>query len=394
MKIAINTWFINQLTTGSGQYLGHLLDMYLHQCADHTFLLCGPRTSPIAWTDGGLVHCGGTVHRGAVCGEWQTLHTPFDGINNNLAKVWFEQVSFPRACRRWGADLIHVPYWASPLFSSIPVVVTIHDLIPLLLPEYEGGMLGKVYNRLVSASARRAAYVLTDSEASRQDIIRCLHIPAGRVEAIWLAAEERFHPVHDAALLQAVRERYALPLRYLLYLGGFDVRKNVPDILRAFACLEAPDVSLVIAGKLPAQESPFFPSPRRLANELGLEARVRFTGWVDEKDKPAMYSAAEGFIFPSCYEGFGLPPLEAMACGTPVIVSQASSLPELVGEAGLYVEPGNVESLVEAMRHLIEDESLRGCLREAALTQARRFSWAQTAQATLAACAQVAPIGI
>jgi glycosyltransferase involved in cell wall biosynthesis len=380
MRIAINAWFVDRPTTGSGQYLTHLLTEYAARHAEHAYLLC-IRANQAARPE--------VIELPCPPFEQQGVRTPFDGRGRHLAKLWFEQVSFPLAARRWGSDLLHVPYWASPLLSPSPAVVTVHDLIPVLLPAYQGGMLGKWYNRLVGLSARRAARVLTDSEASRQDIVRHLRVPPHRVQAILLAAEERFQPIDDAATLSRVRTKYDLPPRYLLYLGGFDVRKNVPGILRAYARFQGagtdPDVGLVIAGQLPAQESAFTPSPQRIAAEEGLLERVRFTGWVDEEDKPALYSAAIAFTFPSLYEGFGLPPLEAMACGTPVIASDRGSLPEVVGDGGLCVDADDVEAIAQAMGRIVGDVSLRETLREAGLAQARAYGWSRTAQETMEA---------
>jgi len=371
MKIALNAWFIDQPTTGSGQYLSHLLDEYRARYSSHTFLLCGPQAAPPAPL--------------ANCCLWQQLRTPFDRLHPHMAKVWFEQVSFPHAARRWQADLLHVPYWASPLWTSCPTVVTIHDLIPLLLPEYGGGTLGRLYTRLVSASARRATHVLTDSQASRRDIITHLGIAASRVEAIWLAVDPHLRPVSDQAEIARVRQKYALPPRYLLYLGGFDVRKNVRGILHAFARLDPSGFRLVLAGKLPVQDTPFFPAPQRIAQELGIADRVRLIGRVDEKDKAALYSAAHVLVFPSHYEGFGLPPLEAIVCGTPVIVSNTSSLPEVVGKAGIAVPPHDTAALAEAMRRMIGDLEGYEKLKAACAPQAARFSWTRTADQTFAA---------
>jgi glycosyltransferase involved in cell wall biosynthesis len=401
MRIALNAWFIGQPTTGSGQYLAHLLAEYAARPAGHRVLLCGRtgQQSPDA------------TNADPASFEWQNLHTPFDdglssvarrpssvirrslsvaprpssNLKRHLAKLWFEQVGFPRACRRWGADLAHTPYWASPLFSRTPTVVTIHDLIPILLPAYGGGQLGRLYVRLVTLSARRAAHVLTDSHASRRDIVARLHVPASRVEAIHLAAGDHFQPVNDPQALDQARDKYALPPRYLLYLGGFDVRKNVQSILRAYARLGLANVHLVIAGKLPADDTAFTPHPQRIADELGISERVCLTGWVDEEDKPALYSRAIALVFPSRYEGFGLPPLEAMSCGTPAIVSDRSSLPEIVGEGGICVDPDDLDALSQAMRRLATDTALHDSLRAAALSQSARFSWRNTAQATLAA---------
>jgi glycosyltransferase involved in cell wall biosynthesis len=381
-RVALNAWFLDQPTTGSGQYLAHLLDEFQHSRALGGILLCGragqaPPPGPF---------------------EWQVLRTPFDAptveqagsrLRRHLAKLWFEQISVVRASRRWDADLLHVPYWAGPLYPRVPTVVTIHDLIPAVLPAYSGGRLGKLYTGLVSRSARRAARVLTDSHASRQDILERLHLEPERVETIYLAASAEFAPVRDQGVVDEVRVKYGLPPRYLLYLGGFDARKNVTAILRAYSRLEMEDVALVIAGRLPARTSEVILDPRPLAAELGIVGRVRFCGWVDERDKPAIYSGALAYVFPSTYEGFGLPPLEAMSCGTPVIVSDRASLPEIVGDGGLYVAPDDVDALAQAMHRLATDAGQRQALAQAALAQATRFRWTDCAQATLDAYRRV-----
>jgi glycosyltransferase involved in cell wall biosynthesis len=379
VKIALNAWFIDQPTTGSGQYLLHLLSEYARD-TEHQFLLCVRSGAPH-----GSIPGLGEGKALASRFERRAIRTPFDGHTQQLAKVWFEQVGFPAHSRRWGADLLHVPYWASPLVAATPVVVTIHDLIPILLPAYRGNAFVRLYTGLVAWTARRAAYVLTDSESARQDILHHLRLPAVRVQAVHLAADGRFRPVRDPQALQRVQDKYHLPSRFLLYLGGYDVRKNVPGVLQAFARLDVPDLHLVIAGRVPDQDTPFFPSPQRIAQELDIHERVCFTGWVDDHDKPALYSQADAFLFPSYYEGFGLPPLEAMSCGTPVIVSDRSSLPEIVGDAGICVDPDDPDALAQAIAHVIGDPLLRETLREAGLERARRFTWQQTAQATLLA---------
>jgi len=183
-------------------------------------------------------------------------------------------------------------------------------------------------------------------------------------------------------MLERVRLKWALPPRYLLYLGGFDLRKNVPRLLQAFARLDDPQVKLVVAGRLPEADTPFTPDPRRIVARLGITDRVHFTGWVDEELKPALYAGAEAFLFPSLYEGFGLPPLEALSCGTPVIVSDRSALPEVVDGGGLCVDPEDTSALASAMERLLRDRALREQLQRAALTHARRFDWSRTAEQT------------
>jgi len=259
-------------------------------------------------------------------------------LGDNLAKLWFEQISFPAACRRLGADVAFVPYWGSPWRRPCPTAVTVHDLIPLLLPAYRGSARQRAYTWLVSQTARRANLTLTDSQASRRDIIQHLGLSPDRVQAILLAADERFQPITDPAELARVRSRYSLPPRFILYLGGFDVRKNVAGLVRAYARWTQQEVPLlrrsgtsdappdaiphlVIAGKLPQADSAFFPDPQKIAAELQLGTSVQFCGWIDEADKPALYASASAYIFPSLYEGFGMMIAEAMQAGAPVVTS-------------------------------------------------------------------------
>ncbi len=309
MRIALNGWFWGQTGTGSGQVLHGLVRWLPRVSPDDARWLILPRQVPtVADIPGWQIVCAAT---------------PFDLLQGDLAKVWFEQIAFPLACRRLHIDVAHVPYWGSPWWRPCRLVVTVHDLIPLLLPEYRGGLLQRLYTALVARTARHAHLILTDSEASRRDLIRHLSVPPERVHTVYLAADERYSRPLTVEELERVRTRYALPQRFILYFAGFDVRKNVQRTLAAYALLVRQgrhrDVPLVIAGRLPARDTPFMPDPRRLARELGIEAWVRFPGWIAEEDKPALYALAEVFLFIPTYEGFGLPALEAMG---------ASFLPE------------------------------------------------------------------
>ncbi len=387
MRIGLNGWFWGTPEVGSGQYVHHLLHSLLRVAPEHEYILYLPGAQPHAVNvpvpDGVRV---------------QVVFTPFDRHWENLAKVWFEQVALPRAALADRVDVLHVPYWGSALVRRVPTVVTVHDLIPMLLLAYRGGILVRTYTRLVAEGARRADMVLTDSQASRRDIRRYLKVPAERVRAVPLAVDGMYRRVEDEERLTYVREKYRLPARFLLYLGGFDQRKNVTTLIQAYAALvltmkeaareqgELPsvlDVMLVVAGRLPTRDTRFFPDPRKIARAFGIEEHVRFIGWVDEEDKPALYTLAEALVFPSLYEGFGLPVLEAMACGTPVIAANAASLPELVGDAGLLVAPRDVEGLAEAMLHVLEDAELKAELSRQAQEKALRFTWDEVARTTL-----------
>jgi len=289
-------------------------------------------------------------------------------------------------------DVAHVPYFAPPLYPSIPTVVTIHDLIPLILPAYKGSILVRFYTRLVSMTAKRSAAIITDSHSSKRDIINLLKIPGERTHVIPLAADERFRPRVETEL-DRVRRKYSLPQEFILYLGGFDQRKNMKTLFKALRGLKerlGDRCPLVIAGTLPNKDTPFFPHPRRLAEEAGVTDAVHFIGWVPEEEKPALYSLATLFLYPSLYEGFGLPPLEAMSCGTPVIASNAASLPEVVGDGGVLVDPQEPTSWAEAMVALLTSPQKREELSAKAVEQAKKFSWRKTARETLEVYKRVA----
>ncbi len=383
MRIAINAWFLDQPGTGSGQYLHGLLRAWSEHAREQRFLLVAPQ-SHLDHSFPGL----------------QVEFWPFPSRRwrSNLGKVLFEQVAFPSACRRWGADLAHVPYWGSPLRPSVPTLVTIHDLIPALLPAYRGGPLVRLYTRLATVSTRRAALVLTDSLASLRDIEQHLRLPPDRVRHVYLAAGDHYDP-EPSAEDHAIRLRYGLPdpslvaqaSRYVLYLAAHDVRKNVETLVEAFATVAQADddVILVIGGKLPSRDDPVFFDPRPLVRALGLSEAVRFIGWVDEADKPAILRGAACAVFPSRYEGFGLPVLEALACGTPMIASNASSLPEVLGDAGFAIDPDDAQGLAGAIISCLVDEALTAELRERGPKQAARFSWERTARQTLDAYIEV-----
>ena len=258
----------------------------------------------------------------------------------------------------------------------------------MILPEYRGSVLVRLYTSLVASAATRAHLVLTDSEASKRDILSHLKLTDTRVRVVYLAPGPQYKPVGDPDRLEAVRRKYDLPEDFVLWLSGFDVRKNARSLLHAYTWVyEALGDyhPLVMAGVTPEEDTRFFPDPRRIAAGLEVSDAVHFPGWVDEADKPALYSAATVFVFPSRYEGFGLPILEAMACGTPVVTSDAASLPELAGAAAFQVDPDDPRRLGAAIIALCVQEDLHAEMREKGLAQAAQFTWEKTAGETLVA---------
>jgi glycosyltransferase involved in cell wall biosynthesis len=373
MRLALNGWFLaHDPHTGTGQYLRALLEWLPRVAPQHEYHLVAPAIAP--------------ARPEALAATWQVRAVPCGSSHPD--KVRFEQILFPRACRALRADLAHVPYWAPPLASPAPVVVTIHDLIPRILPEYRGGLRMRLYTALVSAATQGAALALADSEASRRDILTHLRLPPEKVRTVHLAADARYSPRSGFLLDEAVRQKYDLPDGYVLYLGGFDARKNVRALLSAWTWVAGAvgeSYPLVLGGDLPGPDGRLFDDYPRLARELEVADTVRFIGPVDEADKPALYRGAAVFVYPSRYEGFGLPPLEAMACGVPVVASSAASLPEVVGQAGYLLPPDDTRSFGAAIITCIVESSVSDDLRQRGLAQAGKFSWEKTARQTVAA---------
>jgi glycosyltransferase involved in cell wall biosynthesis len=367
MHVALNAWFWEQTRTGSGQYLrGLVAGLVALKQADLRLTLISPR--PLNHLPEGV--------------QQVTAKPPLGG---QVGKVWFEQIGYPRAVGRVGAELAHVPYWGAPLSSPARLLVSILDVIPLLYPVYRQGLGKQLYTSLVSASAQGAGAVITLSEASKKDICARLNLPPERVTPIYLAVDERFMP-HTQPEDETVRRKYKLPDEFALYLGGFDARKNINTLLLAWTYAGqalGEHIPLVLAGAEPAWGTPRFPDMRAYARQLKIEKYLQWLGEVDEGDKPSLYRLAKAFIYPSRYEGFGLPVLEAMACGTPVIAAHASSIPEVVGEAGYLVEADDARKLGGAILAVLVQDDLHQNLANMGRGRATAFSWRKTAQATL-----------
>ena len=370
MHVAINAYFWNQPHTGSGQYTRQLVYHLNRLIADLDITLIYPQAP-------------GQAAPEQVPPSVKVKTVPTRA--GQAGKLLFEQIQFPRACRAAGADVAHVPYWGGPLDAPMPLVVTVHDLTTLLVREYRRGLKARLYNALVSAGARAAGHVITDSFASKLDIMDHLRIPEQDVTAIYLAAGPNFKPAENSLVDMAVLRKYNLPDFYLLYLGGYEIHKNVTTLLLAYTYVAqalGDDYPLVLAGKQPNKVTPVYPDYTGYIRRLGLENYVRWIGFVDEEDKPVLYRNAETFIFPSRHEGFGLPPLEALACGTPVVVSDSGSLPEVIGDAGFAVDPDNARDMAGAIIATVIQENLAAELRQKGKAQAAKFSWETTAAET------------
>jgi glycosyltransferase involved in cell wall biosynthesis len=336
-----------------------------------------------------------------------TLITPapsvpeFAGLPSNFntavyekkSQPGFSQLRFPFFLSRFSADLFHIPLNAVPMWMPKPYVVTIHDMSTLLFSNRKGyrSNLRLFYLRRGLARADR---VLAVSSATRRDVESVFQIPASRIQVVHNAPDPAFcqfrgdgqNPAWPAEI-QRVLDRYRIHYPFLLYVGRTNPQKNIPRLVEAFAVLRGElreharyhDLRLIVIGDEIARH----PALRHAVIQSRVEDSVRFLGFVPIETLRAFYQAATAFVFPSLYEGFGLPPLEAMACGTPVVCSHVSSLPEVVGDAALIVNPENVFDIARGMREVLLNPSLRGELIERGLRQARRFSWERTAAEVL-----------
>jgi glycosyltransferase involved in cell wall biosynthesis len=294
-----------------------------------------------------------------------------------------EQIELPRILSRHKIDLLHAPHFLLPLVRPCPAVATIHDVIYLAWPQDLPSFAGRLYYRaMMNACSRLATRIITDSEYSKSEIVRYLRADPAKIEVIYPGVDPGFHRVTDPARLDAVRSRYGIDRDYILCVGIYKPRKNHAGLLRALQrFLESGRrAQLVIAGPMAEGE----PALRRLAVELGVAKHVVFTGFVDESDLCALYSAAAVCACPSFYEGFGFTALEAMACDAPVVCSSATSLPEVAGTAALYSDPHDPEQMASQLLRVFSDAALRNSLIEQGRQNLQRFNWADTARQTLA----------
>ena len=300
-----------------------------------------------------------------------------------LVRIAWEQLAQPFALRRDRPDLLHATAFVTPIISRFPAVITVYDLSFALFPELFRGPNQTYLRTFTRLSVKRACRVIAISDHTRHDVNRLYGVPLDRIDVAYPGVDVRFQPMpHDA--VEAFRRKHNLPDRFFLYLGTLEPRKNLSRLIDAFAWLTAAHpkarLQLILVGGKGWMYEELFAKVR----SLGLEERVRFAGFAPDEDLPLWYSAATALVYPSTYEGFGMPPLEAMACGTPVVASNAASLPEVVGDAALTIEPEDVSGLAGAMQRVWDDAALRVELSRRGIDQAKRFTWEATAQATVA----------
>jgi glycosyltransferase involved in cell wall biosynthesis len=371
MRIGFDARFIRDGFPGIGRYCHNLARALAELAADATFVvLYAPDAPNRRYRIEALVQPNVTL-------------VPTEIPIRSVA----EQVYLPRLARALSLDIYHAPYYITPYRMPCPQVLTVYDVISRRHP----GSLSLTTRLIFAATTRLALHaadaLLAISRSARRDLIDLYHVEPDRISVTPLAADPHFGPA-NADRVEAVKRRLGLPERYALCVGVDKPHKNWSRLVAAWSDLPAAvraGYELVFAGR----PDPRYAATRQLVAALGLDD-VRFVGDVAEDDLPALYTGAALFVFPSLYEGFGLPILEAMACGTPVACSNTSSLPEVAGDAAAYFDPTDVADMAATLAHVLSDSAHRQALAELALTRAAQFSWSDTARATLAVYRAVA----
>lgn len=309
--------------------------------------------------------------------QTHTTHWP---TYKPLVRIAWEQTVLPIATFTEHLDLLHAMAFARPIMARCPIVLTIYDMSFVRMPERFPTFQRLYLQRMSRYSARRAARIIVISQSTKDDVVRFCGVPADRVTVIYCGVDELFKPLSRHEVEQ-FRSAKGLPSHFILYLGTLEPRKNVAQLVRAYAALrqngrEKP--KLVIAGAKGWGYDKVFAT----VEQSGVKDDVIFTGYVPQAELPFWYNAADLFVFPSLFEGFGLPVLEAMACGTPAITSNVSSLPEVAGDAALTIAPGDARTLAEAIAQALHDTTLRQQMRERGLQQAAKFNWPTAARQT------------
>lgn len=369
-RIAIDYTAAHEQGGGIGRYVRELVTALAREETPHRYPLfvAGARLSDLP----ALPAPAFTWHPTRITPRW-------------FARLWHRaRLPLPVEAFTGPVDLYHATdFTLPPVLPGTQTLLTVHDLSFVRVPDSASPPLKAYLDVVVPRSAQRADHILADSQATRNDLIELYGIAPDKITVLLSGVDARFQPVTDAAARAAVREKYELGERpYIFAIGTVQPRKNYARLMLALARLRAggQDVTLVIAGGKGWLEDPIYAA----MDELKLRDHVYFIGFADDADLPALYSEARALAFPSLYEGFGLPILEAMACGTPVVTANVSSMPEAAGDAALLIDPHAVDALTDALDRLLRDESLRTDLIARGYAQAARFTWKRAAQELIA----------
>jgi glycosyltransferase involved in cell wall biosynthesis len=365
MRIGIDATALPPQPVGAGNYIIELVRALHTLDSQHEFIIFAQQH--------GRELIGSPARTGF---EWIDLpdHSP-------VRRLIWEQIEFPNLLKKQRIDLLHSLHYTRPLRLACRSIVTIHDMTFFLFPHLHTRAKRIFFPAMIRYSARAADALIAISESTRQDAIRILGLPPGKITSVPLGVRPEFRHVHDQTLKADVRARYHLPEKFLLFVGLVEPRKNLPLLLKSYhrVVSQGTHLPLVIVGR----NGWMYEQVLELIASLGLTEAVHLAGYVSPEDLPIVYNLADVFIYPSLYEGFGLPPLEALACGTPVITTAISSMPEHIGQAGLLIPPGDEDALTQAIIRLLNDRELKSRLAILGPQQAAQFTWTRTAHQTL-----------
>lgn len=371
MKIAIDTTAIPAHRTGAGNYIFNLVRTLTEVDRANQYYI---------FTQ--------AMHAADFATAQSNVHVIVLNHTNRPARMLWEQVTLPRYLKRLKIDVLHSPHYTMPLAKPTTSIVTFCDMTFFLIPDMHSRSKRLFFRTMMRLSARRADHLIAISESTKQDMIRVLGLPASRIKVTPLAAGPSYRPL-PRSTVERVCEAYDLEFgQYIAYVGVLEPRKNVPLLINAYAAIatDFPDVPLVIAGKKGWMYDAIF----NTVQQLGIQDRVRFLGYVPDDDLPALYNGARAFVYPSNYEGFGLPVLEAMQSGAVVITTNVSSMPEVAGDGAMLIEPNDQAGLEVALRRVLCDPQFSAELIERAARRATQFSWDRCARETLAVYQAVA----
>jgi glycosyltransferase involved in cell wall biosynthesis len=342
--------------SGTGRYIFELAKVLLNSTGNDEFLFLWPENlpAPVPDKEACLVR----------------------KSSSPAIRLYHEHIGADRAARNLMADIVHHPTGIGSRFSKTPVILTVHDICFFRHPEWFSQSRSLYYRTVMTAGIRKAARIIADSQATANDIMEIMGIPASRIDVVSLGVDSCFAPASEEQV-QAIRKQYGLPETFFLFVGTIEPRKNLTRLISAWRQVRSEVPPLVMAGRY------------GWGGSMPADKEIIRLDHVPGERLPALYSAATAFVWPSLMEGFGLPPLEAMACGTPVLTSNTSSLPEVASDAAIMVDPLDVDAIASGMIALAQNQDLREELRQKGLKRTATFTWRETAEKTIAAYKKV-----
>jgi len=376
MKIGINASFLRKPDTGIGQVTRNVIETLSRLnrfVAEHKFVIYLEEPAELPTSLNFKIH---------------VIKVPFYQRDDLVRKIYWEKFALPRQVKKDHCDLFISLYQCPTIIKNIPHIMVVHDLVWKIFPQYLNNFRKKIYAQLTYSAIGKTQKIIAVSNHTKNDLIKYLNIDSKKISVIYNGCGNEFSKIPDKKEVEKIKKKYFLPDNYILYVGGYDPRKNVEVLIKAFSIarqnpLFPEKVKLVLTGKDLSQKNPLYSDIKALSRKHKISSLVCFPGFISQQDLPAVYRGANIFIFPSLYEGFGLPVLEAMSAAVPVICSNSSSLPEVGGEAVLYFNPHSSKYLARLILEVLRDEKLREKLISKAINRAKNFSWEKFCYALL-----------